>query len=404
MGRLSELINNTVLGLLIDLSVFVSFFIFVCLIVYNQMSTNSTNQIVERLRQPEPFIPTCQGPSLICTICQKSVHRNQKSFNCSQCNHKSHSKCNDISPSQYGALAATNSDALSCIACVIFNKSHIFPFTLETDEILLGLNVAELPLVDSLPTLEILSKLQNLPNLSDYDIDENIEPNINCDYLNVQEMQVLEVSPNDFKLLHLNVGSLTLHFDELFSLLGGTGINFQVIGLSEIKVSVNSPISTNINIPGYNFHHTPSLRWPIQVKHNTLIENKIHLSKTQYTYQKHNTLIKNTIHLSKTQYTYRKHNTFIENTIHLSKTQYIYRKHNTLIENTKHLSKTQYTYQKHNTFIENTIHLSKTQYTYRKRNTLIENAIHLSKTQYTYRKHNTLIGNTIHLSEIKYSF
>ena len=148
---------------------------------------------------------------------------------------------------------------MSCIACVIFNKSQIFPFTLETDEILLGLNVAELPLVDSLPTLEILSKLQNLPNLSDYDIDENIKPNINCDYLNVQEMQVLEVSPNDFKLLHLNVRSLTLHFDELFSLLGGTGINFHVIGLSEIKVSVNSPISTNINIPGYNFHHTPSL-------------------------------------------------------------------------------------------------------------------------------------------------
>ena len=148
---------------------------------------------------------------------------------------------------------------MSCIACVIVNKSHIFPFTLETDGILLGLTVAELPLVDSLPTLEILSNLQNLPNLSDYDIDENIEPNINCDYLNVQEMQVLEVSPNAFKLQHLNVRSLTLHFDELFSLLGGTGINFQVIGLSEIKVSVNSPISTNINIPGYNFHHTPSL-------------------------------------------------------------------------------------------------------------------------------------------------
>ena len=100
VGRLSELITNTVVGLLIDLLVFFSFFIFVCLIVYNQMSTNITNQIVERLRQPETFITTCQGPSLICTICQKSVHRNQKSFKCSQCNHTIHIKCNDISPSQ----------------------------------------------------------------------------------------------------------------------------------------------------------------------------------------------------------------------------------------------------------------------------------------------------------------
>ena len=34
--------------------------------------------------------------------------------------------------------------------------------------------------------------------------------------------------------------------------------DFKVIGLSEIKASVDAPISDNIELPGYKFHHTPS--------------------------------------------------------------------------------------------------------------------------------------------------
>ena len=59
--------------------------------------------------------------------------------------------------------------------------------------------------------------------------------------------------------------------------------------------------------------------------------NKMHFWK------KHDTYIENTIHISKTQYTYRKHNIHIENTIYISKTQYIYRKYNTFIENRIHI-------------------------------------------------------------------
>ena len=71
-------------------------------------------------------------------------------------------------------------------------------------------------------------------------------------------MQSLETSTKDLSVLHMNIRSLALHFDELFNLLGCTDIDFQVIGLSEIKDSVDSPISANIDIPGYKFHHTSS--------------------------------------------------------------------------------------------------------------------------------------------------
>ena len=56
----------------------------------------------------------------------------------------------------------------------------------------------------------------------------------------------------------MNIRSLSLHHDEFHALLSNLNIDFQVIGLSEIKVSNDAPVATNINLPGYKFHHTPS--------------------------------------------------------------------------------------------------------------------------------------------------
>ena len=168
-----------------------------------------------------------------------------------------HIKCNDISPGECESLRATTN--WTCIPCTIQRHSQIFPFTLETDDVLLGTIVTDLPsIVDLFPSLLILSKLQNLPNLPDYDIDENIEPDINCNYYNVQEFQSIETSAKDISLFHMNMKSLHLHFDELFTLIVNTDADFEIKALSETKDTVDSPISTNADIPGYKFHNTPS--------------------------------------------------------------------------------------------------------------------------------------------------
>ena len=127
-----------------------------------------------------------------------------------------------------------------------------------SDEVLLGTCGTDLPsLVDSLPSPEILSKIQNLPNLSDYDINENFEPDIECDYYNIEELKGTDISSNDLSLFHMNIRSLSLHLHELLSLLGNIAIDFQLIGVSEIhKDSVDLPIVSNIDSPGYKFHHT----------------------------------------------------------------------------------------------------------------------------------------------------
>ncbi len=57
----------------------------------------------------------------------------------------------------------------------------------------------------------------------------------------------------------MNIRSQSLHFDKLKVLLSSLSIIFQVIGLSEIKVSSTSEIKRNTELPGYKFHYTPSL-------------------------------------------------------------------------------------------------------------------------------------------------
>ena len=56
----------------------------------------------------------------------------------------------------------------------------------------------------------------------------------------------------------MNIQSPSLHHDEFHSLLSNLNIDFKVIGLSEIKASIDAQISDSIELPGYKCHHTPS--------------------------------------------------------------------------------------------------------------------------------------------------
>ena len=189
---------------------------------------------------------------IFCSICTKRVNLNQKFFTCNQCNHRIHITCNDISPKEYIALCAeARTKDWICFYCSVINSAEIFPFTLETDESLLALKNISLPSLTHLtPSLEITSQLRNLPNLSDYDIDENLRVHINSQYYKVEDLSSLEASKNEFSIFHMNIRSLPLHCDELISLLSNVSIEFKVSGLSEIKLSKGAFVRPNIDIPG----------------------------------------------------------------------------------------------------------------------------------------------------------
>ena len=192
-----------------------------------------------------------------CGICCKTFSNHCKSVCCNHYNFWVHIKCNNISVSEYVQLQNEPDDVpWFCKKCTM----DMFPFGLLTNKEFLGLCDFDLPLlIDSAPSFEIISNLINLPNLSDYDIDEYMPQNMDSRYFTLPELSSLQLSSSDFSILHTNIRSLSLHHDELVSLSAHTKLNLDVIGVSEIWHSNDNPISSNVDIPGYTFFKTKSV-------------------------------------------------------------------------------------------------------------------------------------------------
>ena len=210
------------------------------------------DQIVEKIRYGA--VSSSVAAEFPCGICSSSVKHNDKAVFCDQCSHWVHIECNDISVSEYKVLKNEPDDKQwICMYCTILDNSIMFPFTLVTDEALLASNdIENSSNYEPTPSLEIVSKLTNLPNLSDYDIDENLNPNISSQYYTLRELSSLEVSNKDFTLFHMNIRSLSLHYEELHALLTTANVEFQVIGLSEVKASSDAPLKSNIELLAIN--------------------------------------------------------------------------------------------------------------------------------------------------------
>ena len=61
-----------------------------------------------------------------------------------------------------------------------------------------------------------------------------------------------------FSLFHLNINSLSFHYDELESLISKSKNNFQIIGISETRLAKTQETATNIHLKNYNIEHVPT--------------------------------------------------------------------------------------------------------------------------------------------------
>ena len=192
-----------------------------------------------------------------CGICHNSIHSNQRAIFCDNCKFYVHMICNDMSVAEYKELEKEPDDvSWFCKKCTM----DMFPFGTLSNEGFLGLKDFDLPsFIDSAPSFEITSNLTDLPNLSYYDIDEHMPQNIDSCYFTLPELPSLQLSSSDFSILHTNIRSLSLHYDELVSLSAHTKLNLDVIGVSEIWHSNDNPISSNVEIPGYTVFKTKSV-------------------------------------------------------------------------------------------------------------------------------------------------
>ena len=56
----------------------------------------------------------------------------------------------------------------------------------------------------------------------------------------------------------MNTLSLTYNFDQLHTLISEININFDLIGVTESRLKKRRTRTTNIDIKGYTFEHTPT--------------------------------------------------------------------------------------------------------------------------------------------------
>ena len=76
-----------------------------------------------------------------------------------------------------------------------------------------------------------------------------IMTNFNSSYHTLQKVTTRSTSENDLFIFHMNIRSLSLHFDEHVSTLASLKIKFDVIGVSETWDFPEQPIKTNVVIP-----------------------------------------------------------------------------------------------------------------------------------------------------------
>ena len=123
-----------------------------------------------------------------------------------------------------------------CLPCLVSQNSEIFSFGLVSkSELCESLDVDLLSQIDNLPSFEIISKLSNMLNLNSSDLDENSIQTIK--YYENHDLPKISnhYHMKDFSLFHVNIRSLSKHFDELHTLLHASKIQFYIIGITEFN-------------------------------------------------------------------------------------------------------------------------------------------------------------------------
>ena len=107
------------------------------------------------------------------------------------------------------------------------------------------------------PVLKLGQDLK-LPNMSDFDIDENLISTISSRYYDLNEINKIKLTGQTFSVFHTNIRSLSKHFDELHAQLNMLNIPFDIIGISESKQQVGKDFLMNIQMDGYSTYSQPS--------------------------------------------------------------------------------------------------------------------------------------------------
>ena len=167
------------------------------------------------------FMPLCpdatNNPN--CSACNKYV---RSGILCGICNRWTHTKCNNLTPTDFNTLK-NSEDKWFCITCI----TSIFPFNSKSN----------FSTVSNKDTSNIKNFFTELNSSEDFDNGNGVDnlTGIDCKYYDSEEFIEQFAKSKYFSAFHLNIASLTKHYDELQTLLSLLDVNFSVIGITETK-------------------------------------------------------------------------------------------------------------------------------------------------------------------------
>ena len=193
--------------------------------------------------------------SFPCKICEKAVAKNHRAVKCDNCDLWVHIKCNKINKQTYNLLMEDNTTWF-CIDCT----KSILPFNgIDNNELhctLQGKKIKFSTFSKKVnPYADIL--IEQLNDMMDQEQEDFFNPSAYFDCKKFNE-NFDDKTYKGTNFLHMNINSLSYHFDDLHTLLSQLSVNFDIIGITETHLRTHSLSTTNINLHGYSIEHTPT--------------------------------------------------------------------------------------------------------------------------------------------------
>ena len=204
-----------------------------------------------------------KGKKYPCSICYGPVANNHKAVYCNFCAHWCHIKCNGISSDRYEALIIEpETTEFICLKCDVLDNFIELPFA-NLDEHETYINMESEVNQNILENINIsLGKKDKdiIKRITDIIIESNDDTEVSkhkCKFYNVEKFNK-EKFKNDkyLSVFHLNIASLAFHIDELKVVLKLLNFEFDIIAISETKITKDKFPSVEISIPGYQIEYT----------------------------------------------------------------------------------------------------------------------------------------------------
>lgn len=194
-----------------------------------------------------------------CSVCTKNVSDKCNSIQCDICDQWVHQrKCSGLTKKQFEVLSL--SGTWFCPNCI--NISLPFPVELNTNF------SGNVPGDKSDKLLSLISDLNKVVTSLSDDIEDELEFQFqahSCSYVDCDEFKsIASNTPSKLSAFHLNIASLSKHFDDLQDLLALLNSHFSVIGISETKSLVDTETDSPLEkkedfaIPDYKKFFTPT--------------------------------------------------------------------------------------------------------------------------------------------------